>query len=124
MSTVFCIIYIVFKKHLWNGSNNDIINKLPTQPDPSDLVTSASCILTHKNSQRLSDLSTSNVWPNKKAIVQLANQVVGKFKNTLSIVLTGFHVLLKEMQIIRYFSYNHSLWIFMARHDILQLNTP
>ena len=59
--------------------------------------------LTHKNPQRLSDLSTSNVWSNKKAIVQLANQVVGKFKNTLSIVLTGFHVLLKEMQIKRYF---------------------
>ena len=59
--------------------------------------------LTHENPHRLSDLSTSNVWPNRKAIVQLANQVVGKFKNALSIVLTGFHVLLKEMQIKRYF---------------------
>ena len=59
--------------------------------------------LTHENPHRLSDLSTSNVWPNRKAIVQLANQVVGKFKNALSIVLTGFHLLLKEMQIKRYF---------------------
>ena len=59
--------------------------------------------LAHKNPHRLSDLSTSNVWPNRKAIVQLVNQVVGKFKNALSIVLTGFHVLLKEMQIKRYF---------------------
>ena len=42
--------------------------------------------LTHKNPHRLSDLSTSNVWPNRKAIVQLANQVVGKFKNAVSII--------------------------------------